>query len=383
MSKAYSAIRHAMRSQLWAIQPEKLEAVMAFLQLKAEGKAVEAETLAGIQGQSAVTAARAQKVSASSKGAVAVLPLYGLILHRGSAMGDISGPTATSTAKFLQQFRQAVNDPNVQAIVVDVDSPGGTVEGVDELASEIRAARSKKQVIAVSNCLCASAAYYVAASCSEVVVSPSSLTGSVGVYCAHEDDSKMLEDIGVKVTLISFGENKTAGNNYEPLSDSARADMQSMVDSFGDMFEKAVAAGRKISQAKVHQAFGQGKVFNAKDAVKIGMADKIGTLDDVLARFGVSMSLGSMSMLVDDGKHAHAHTIMPTLGAVKAGDGIDMSGDVDCTCTCDSCKGGDCDGCSHDGCDCAGCDCEAAKSAAKAKADTATTRLRLQLAAAR
>jgi len=88
-------------------------------------------------------------------------------------------------------------------------------------------------------------------------------------------------------------------------------------------------------------------------------------------------------MLVDDGKHAHAHTIMPTLGAVKAGDGIDMSGDVDCTCTCDSCKGGDCDGCSHDGCDCAGCDCEAAKSAAKAKADTATTRLRLQLAAAR
>jgi signal peptide peptidase SppA len=379
MSKAYSAIRHAMRSQLWAIQPEKLEAIMAFLQLKAEGKAVEAETLAGIQGQSAVTAARAQKVSSSSKGAVAVLPLYGLILHRGSAMGDISGPTATSTAKFLQQFRQAVNDPNVQAIVIDVDSPGGTVEGVDELASEIRGARSKKQVIAVSNCLCASAAYYIAASCSEVVVSPSSLTGSVGVYCAHEDDSKMLEDIGVKVTLISFGENKTAGNNYEPLSDTARADLQNMVNSFGEMFEKAVASGRKISQAKVHQSFGQGKVFTAKDAVSIGMADSIGTFDSVLARFGVKMDPSSMSMEAD-GKFAQAHTIVPQLGAAKADD---SSGSVDCTCTCDSCEGGDCDGCTHDGCDCDGCTCDMAAKATKAKADTATTRLRLQLTAAK
>lgn len=381
MSNAYSAIRHAMRSQLWAIQPEKLEAIMAFLQLKAEGKAVEAETLAGIQGQSAVTAARAQKVSASSKGAVAVLPLYGLILHRGSSMGDISGPTATSTAKFLQQFRQAVNDPNVQAIVIDVDSPGGTVEGVDELASEIRASRSKKQVVAVSNCLCASAAYYVAASCSEVVVSPSSLTGSVGVYCAHEDDSKMLECIGVKVTLVSFGENKTAGNNYEPLSDTARADMQKMVNDFGEMFEKSVAAGRKISRAKVHENFGQGRVFTAKDAVKIGMADSIGTLDDVLARFGVSMSSGSMSM-VADGKHAHAETLLPHPGAVKADDAGGQGGDVDCTCTCDPCKDGDCDGCTHDGCGCDGCGCDMAAKAAKAKADTSTTRLRLRLAAA-
>jgi len=245
MSKAYSSIARAARAQVWAIQPEKLEAIFGFLQLKAEGRAVEASTLASIQGQAAVTAARAQKVSASSKGSVAVLPLYGLILHRGSAMGDISGPTATSTARFSQQFRQAIDDPSVQAVVIDVDSPGGTVEGVDELASEIRGARGKKKVIAVSNCLCASAAYYIAASCSEVVVSPSSLTGSVGVYCAHEDDSKLLESLGVSMTLVAFGENKTSGNNFEPLSESARADMQKMVNDFGDMFEKSVAAPRR------------------------------------------------------------------------------------------------------------------------------------------
>lgn len=302
----YASIIRAARSQVWAIQPEKLEAIMAFLHLKALGQSADAETLARIHGQAEITAARAQKVSASSKGAVAVLPLYGLILHRGSSMGDISGPTATSTQKFTQQFRQALNDPNVQAIVIDVDSPGGTVEGVDELASEIRAAKGKKQTIAVSNCLCASAAYYIASACDEIVASPSSLTGSIGVYTDHWDGSKYYEELGVKVSIIKFGENKAAGNEFEPLSDSARADLQDMVDTYGHMFEKAVAKGRKISQAKVHDTFGQGQVFGAAKAVKIGMADSVGTLDEVLARFGVTMTSPTASMETD----------VPEIGAI-------------------------------------------------------------------
>jgi signal peptide peptidase SppA len=292
----YASIRNAMRSQVWAIMPDKLEAIMAFLQLKAEGKHADAATIAEIHAASEVMAVRAQKVSAASSGAVAVLPLYGMILHRGSTMGDISGPSATSVQKFTDQFRQAVNDPNVSAIVIDVDSPGGTVEGVDELASEIRASRGKKKTIAVSNCLNASAAYYISSACTEIVVSPSSLTGSIGVYSAHEDDSEYLAKMGVKISLISYGENKTQGNPYEPLSDTGRANMQDMVNAFGAMFEKAVAAGRKISVAKVHETFGQGLVFGAKKAVALGMADSIGTLDDVLSRFGVTRGGGSTQM---------------------------------------------------------------------------------------
>jgi signal peptide peptidase SppA len=290
----YANIMRAVRSQVWAIQPEKLEAIVAFLAMKAQGKDADAEVVASIHGAAQVQAARAQKVSSSAPGAIAVLPVYGLILHRGSSMGDISGPASTSTVQLLKQFRQAENDPNVKAIVFDVDSPGGTVEGVDELATEIRA--SKKQTIAVSNKQCASAAYYIASACKEIVGSPSSMTGSIGVYCAHEDASKYLDEIGVKVTLIKFGENKAEGNPYEPLTDSARAHMQETVDMFGNMFEKAVAAGRKVPQSKVHDSFGQGMMFGAQQAKKIGMIDTVGTLDDVLARFGVSSASPSTSM---------------------------------------------------------------------------------------
>jgi ClpP class serine protease len=128
------------------------------------------------------------------------------------------------------------------------------------------------------------------------VVSPSSLTGSVGVYSVHEDASKYLDNLGVKVTMIKFGENKAAGNPYEPLSDSARADIQGMVDEAGEMFESAVAKGRKTSKVNVHDSFGQGKVFTAKQAVKLGMADTVGTLDDVLGRYGITSSSQTTSM---------------------------------------------------------------------------------------
>jgi signal peptide peptidase SppA len=286
-----------MRSQVWAIEEAKLYGILGFLAMKSQGLDAEAGVIAQLHGAAEIQAARAQKVAQTSSGSVAVLPVYGLILHRGSSMGDISGPAATSTVKLLQQFQQAVNDPGVQAIVFDIDSPGGTPEGVDELASEIRAAKGKKQTIAVSNKQCASAAYYIASACDEIVASPSSMTGSIGVYCAHEDVSKYLDNLGVKISIIKFGENKAEGNPYEPLSDTARTHMKEMVDHFGNMFEKAVAKGRKVSQATVHDSFGQGLTFGAAKAVKLGMADSVGTLDEVLARFGVSLGSGSSTSM--------------------------------------------------------------------------------------
>jgi signal peptide peptidase SppA len=298
--KAYTSILSAMRSQVWAIDEAKLYGVLGFLAMKAQGQDAEAAVIADLHGGSEISAARAKKVSQASNGSVAVLPVYGLILHRGSSMGDISGPAATSTVKLLQQFRQAVNDPGVQAIVLDIDSPGGTVEGVEELAAEIYASRGKKQTIAVSNKQCCSAAYYIASACDEIVASPSSKTGSVGVYCAHEDVSKYLENLGVKISIIKFGENKASGNPYEPLSDSDKANMQEMVDLFGNMFEKRVAKGRKISQSAVHGTYGQGLSFGAEQAKKLGMVDSIGTIDDVLARFGVSLGYGSSTSMEDD-----------------------------------------------------------------------------------
>lgn len=235
-------------------------------------------------------AARVKTAGAGGAGLVAVIPIHGVIEQRGGFMSMFFG--GTSCDQLTDQLRQAVNDPSVGAIVLDIDSPGGDVAGIEELAQEIYNARKLKPITAVSNTLCASAAYYLGSQASELIASPSSLTGSIGVYTTHEDDSKALDNMGVKFTLLHFGENKTEGNSFEPLSDSARAHMQDMVDGFGAQFEKAVARGRGVKQDDVHKKFGQGRVFDAKKAVSLGMADRVGTFDDALAKHGAARPSG-------------------------------------------------------------------------------------------
>ncbi|GGA80750.1 hypothetical protein GCM10011507_34960 [Edaphobacter acidisoli] len=273
----YESVRKAMYGQVWAMRPENLKALEALVRVGAARSVLGATEEAILAAALGIQAARSARLASGAKGSVAVIPVYGTVSRFG---------WGASTLQLAGQLRQAVGDPNVGAIVLDIDSPGGTVEGVDELASEIRAARGQKKIIACTGGMCASAAYYLASACSEIVVAPSALIGSVGVYSIHEDDSQYLDNLGIRVTLISYGENKTNGNPYEPLGDGARQDMQQMVDDFGGMFEAAVAKGRKTSQANVHATYGQGKVFGAKQAVKIGMADTVATLDEVLARYG-------------------------------------------------------------------------------------------------
>lgn len=293
--KTYSRILSAVYSAIWAIQPEKLQAILAFLELKAAGRGPSDDTLAQIQAAN-VEAAKKTASIASASGSVAVLPLYGLISHRTNVMSEISGPGGSSCQAFTKQFRQALNDPNCKAIVVDVDSPGGTVDGVAELADEIYQARGKKPITAVSDCLMASAAYWIGSACDEIAVSPSSMTGSIGVYTSHEDESQALEQEGVKVTLVSAGKYKAEGNSFEPLGDEARAALQQTVDNYYGLFVNAVAKGRGVKAEDVKNGFGEGRIVSASQAVKLGMADRVATLDQVLAGFGVSRNGNSSPM---------------------------------------------------------------------------------------
>jgi len=155
------------------------------------------------------------------------------------------------------------------------------------LADEIMAGRAQKKIVAVANGMAASAAYWLACCATELVVTPSGQVGSIGVFAAHEDMSKALEQEGVKVSLVSAGKFKTEGNPYEPLSDEARAALQAKVDEFYGMFVKSVAKGRGVSQASVRDGYGQGRMLLASAAVKEGLADSISTLDQVLSKLGV------------------------------------------------------------------------------------------------
>jgi hypothetical protein len=160
--------------------------------------------------------------------------------------------------------------------------------------------------------MAASAAYAIAAAASELVVAPSGQVGSIGVFASHEDHSKELERAGVKVSLIRAGKYKTDGNPFEPLSDAARAELQGKVDDFYQMFVKSVAASRRDSQSNVKAGYGQGRCVTAPDAIRMNLADRIGTLDDVLLRLGVArpgMSTGGAGQKLA----ASARDVRPSL----------------------------------------------------------------------
>jgi signal peptide peptidase SppA len=276
----YSHILKAIYEMPWAIMPEKLEAIVQLVQMRAQGVEIDFEAMDRPPTMVAMSA------PARSGGSVSILPLFGTISQRMNVMSDYSG--GTSTEKFTQAFRSAMADSSVKAVVLNVDSPGGTIYGVDELAKEIHGARGDKRIVAVANSLSASAAYWIASAADEFAVTPGGEVGSVGVFAAHFDESKAVEMQGVKTTLISAGKFKTEGNPYEPLSDEARAAMQTRVDDYYGMFVEAVGRNRGVTAGRVKAGFGQGRVVGAEEALKAGMVDRVATLDQTLSRLGVT-----------------------------------------------------------------------------------------------
>lgn len=279
-------VLRAVRSTPWAILPDKLEEILALVEDHAAGVRLTSEEV-----QARIGAPPRQEPRRS--GSVGVIPLHGVISQRVNVMTNMSG--GTSTEMFGATFREFLADPDVKAIVLDVDSPGGSVFGVAELASEIRAARGKKPVVAVANSLAASAAYWIGSQAGKLVVSPGSLVGSIGVISVHTDVSKAEEMVGLKTTLVTAGKYKSEGNEFEPLGDSARAEMQARVDSYYGMFVRDVAAGRRVSAGVVRDGFGEGRVVTAEKAVKLGMADRVATLDQVIAELTGQPASRSMS----------------------------------------------------------------------------------------
>ena len=155
----------------WAMMPDRLEAAAALLLARAND--LPTGFVSSIEGFAGPAAAAPGSGSAKPAGVVAVIPVFGVISHRAHMVADICGPGGTSTEMLQQTIRGAVNDPNVKAIVLDIDSPGGSVFGVQELADEIFAARSTKPILASANSLAASAAYWIGTAASELHVTPS------------------------------------------------------------------------------------------------------------------------------------------------------------------------------------------------------------------
>ena len=226
----------------------------------------------------------AERAPAQGGAGVAVIPLQGALAPKAvSFFGRVLAPGMDS---FRAQLAQAAANPDVAAIILDVNSPGGTYAGTPETAAAVRAAAAVKSVTAVVDTLCASAAYFIASQAHQVVATPSGEVGSIGVVAVHEEMSKLMEDIGVRATIFRSRASKADINSLEPLSDSARAALQALVLEADDDFLKAVAKGRGMTAAQVRKLVDDnelGRTVSAQKALSLGLIDRVATLGEVLA----------------------------------------------------------------------------------------------------
>lgn len=208
---------------------------------------------------------------------VGLVEVRGALTKYGSSLSG-----APSMVALRRAIRSAANDAAVGAIALVIDSPGGSVYGLDDLALEVADAARAKPVLAYVEDLAASAAYYVASQASRIVAGPAALVGSIGTYMVIEDSSGAAADAGFIVHVVKSGALKGAGEPGTAITDAQLGAWQQEVDAYAARFQSMVAAGRKLDPARVAE-LATGAVWMAPAALALGLIDEIGGLDAALA----------------------------------------------------------------------------------------------------
>ena len=219
-------------------------------------------------------------------GKVAVIPIHGTLVRRTSGIEAESG--LASYTGIAAQLDAALASPEIAAILLDIDSPGGESGGVFDLADRIRAASEVKPVWAVANDMAFSAAYALASAATRVFVARTGGVGSIGVIAMHVDQSVKDAQDGVRYTAVFAGERKNDLNPHEPISNEAHAVLKAEVDRIYDLFVETVARHRGLDADAVRAT--EAGLFFGPDAVATGLADAVGSLDDALTQLTQSLS---------------------------------------------------------------------------------------------
>mgnify|MGYP001407151604 CR=1 FL=1 len=217
-------------------------------------------------------------------------PLYEV--QSGMAIIGINGPMMKGESKFggantvqiRQALRAAVSDESVKAVMLQIDSPGGSVAGTDELGRDVAKADQVKPVFAHIDDLGASAAYWVASQARKITAGPAAEIGSIGVYAVVEDSSQAAAADGIKVHVVSTGPMKGVMQPGTEITPDQIAHLQERVDEMNGHFQMAIIRGRgdRITKAQLKEA-SDGRVFGAADAKKLGLVDKIQSFDEAIA----------------------------------------------------------------------------------------------------
>ena len=217
-------------------------------------------------------------------GNVAWIKVRGVIATDNSSSPFSRPQGAGAIAK---KIREAGKDKDVKAIVLDINSPGGTVAAVQNIYSEIlKAKKEGKKVVALFRDVAASGGFYIAMAADKIVAEPGTITGSVGVIMQTGNVEGLFEKIGVKMIPITSGKYKDIGSMYRPMTDAEKALLQDMVDDTYTQFFAAVKAGRpNVTQANLAE-YTDGRVFTGQRAYNLGFVDKLGGEEEAVQLAG-------------------------------------------------------------------------------------------------
>ena len=203
---------------------------------------------------------------------ISVIKLEGVI---SDSVGTSIFKDLTSSSSVLDLIVKATKDPSIKAIVLRINSPGGTVAASQELYKAIIKARKKKPVVATMGDIAASGGYYIASATDAIFANPGTLTGSIGVITSYLNFYDLLNKIGVKGITIKSGEFKDIGNPTRPLTEKEKKILQTLLDDSYDQFLTDVSKGRKVPKEKIAK-IAEGLIYTGKQAKKIGLVDHLG-----------------------------------------------------------------------------------------------------------
>lgn len=255
-------------SLCWLIEPSYLATILAI----ANGEGPGPQAVAARLGRPLQNAPKVE-----IRDGVAIVPVHGPIFRRASLFTDVSG--ATSVSMLARDFRAALESPEVSAIVLDIDSPGGEANGIHELAAMIRDARGQKPICAYVGGMAASAAYWIASACEEIVADDTALVGSIGTVLAVPAPGATSSSQVEFVSSVSPYKRPDLGTK------DGRAQYQKRVDDNAAVFVENVARNRAVTPDQVAEKFGKGGLLMAREALTVGMIDKLGSFEGTVARF--------------------------------------------------------------------------------------------------
>lgn len=291
---SYSSITNFLCTSQWAILPEMLDTIHDIVSTRInDGKLSLKEIEAKISKND-----ESEDGAYTTSDSVRVIPIHGTISKRMNMFSRISG--GVSTERLKDEVEAALSDDGINSILLDIDSPGGTVDGIFEMSDFIYESRGKKPITAFANGLMASAAYLIGSATDKIVGTQAAQVGSIGVITKHFDYSERNKQKGVTETIITAGKYKAIGSDNKPLSIEDKKYIQDHLDYFYTLFVDSVARNRGVSAETVLSDMADGRIFIGKQAQDSGLIDEIGTIDTILSTQDVVSRLVEMNAEVPD-----------------------------------------------------------------------------------